>query len=100
MDYRRLSLGAAGPVVQKNHIVSGAGTVANGHADGRILPLVDHKLAAQLSTEGAAFFPSGFQDTVEFAQRLPIVFDMFQDVITDHHVRKIVLEGNVLHVEM
>ena len=43
---------------------------------------------------------AGFQDTVEFAQRLPIVFDMFQDVITDHHVRKIVLEGNVLHVEM
>ena len=37
---------------------------------------------------------------MEFAQRLPIVFDMFQDVITDHHVRKIVLEGNVLHVEM
>ena len=43
---------------------------------------------------------AGFQDTVEFAQRLPVVFDMFQDVIADHHVRKIVLEGNVLHVEM
>lgn len=37
---------------------------------------------------------------MEFAQRLPVVFDMFQDVIADHHVRKIVLEGNVLHVEM
>lgn len=43
---------------------------------------------------------AGFQDAVEFAQRLPVVFDMFQDVIADHHVRKIVLEGNVLHVEM
>ena len=46
MDHRRFPLGAAGPVVQENHIVSGAGTVADGHADGRILPLVDHKLAA------------------------------------------------------
>ena len=58
MDHRRLSLGAAGTVVQENHIVSGAGTVADGHADGRILPLIDHKLAAQLSTEGAALFSS------------------------------------------
>ena len=58
MDYRRLSLGTASPVVQKNHIVSGAWTVADGHTDGRILPLIDHKLAAQLSTEGAALFPS------------------------------------------
>jgi len=57
MDYRRLSLGTASPVVQENHIVSGA-TVADGHADGRILPLIDHKLTAQLSTEGAALFPS------------------------------------------
>ena len=58
MDYRRLSLGTASPVVQENHIVSGAWTVADGHADGRILPLIDHKLTAQLSTEGAALFPS------------------------------------------
>ena len=58
MDYRRLSLGTASPVVQENHIVSGAWTVADGHADGRILPLIDHKLAAQLSTEGAALFSS------------------------------------------
>ena len=33
MDYRRLSLGATNPVVQEDHIVSGAGSVANGHAD-------------------------------------------------------------------
>ena len=46
MDYRRLSLGAAGPVVQEDHVVSGAGTVADGYADGGILPLVDHELAA------------------------------------------------------
>ena len=58
MDYRRLSLRAASPVVQENHIVSGAWTVADGHTDGRILPLSDHKLAAKLSTEGAALFPS------------------------------------------
>ena len=58
MDYRRLSLGTASSVVQENHIVSGAWTVADGHADGRILPLIDHKLAAQLSTEGAALFSS------------------------------------------
>ena len=58
MDYRRLSLRAASPVVQENHIVSGAWTVADGHTDGRILPLIDHKLTAQLSTEGAALFPS------------------------------------------
>ena len=32
MDYRRLSLGTASPVVQENHIVSGAWTVADGHA--------------------------------------------------------------------
>ena len=44
MDYRRLSLGTASPVVQENHIVSGAWTVADGHTDGRILPLIDHKL--------------------------------------------------------
>ena len=56
MDHRRLSLGAAGTVVQENHIVSGAGTVADGHTDGRILPLIDHKLAAQLSAERAALF--------------------------------------------
>ena len=58
MDYRRLSLGAAGTVVQEDHIMSGAGAVADGHTDGRILPLIDHKLAAQLSTEGAALFSS------------------------------------------
>ena len=58
MGYRRLSLGTASPVVQENHIVSGAWTVADGHADGRILPLIDHKLAAQLSAEGAALFSS------------------------------------------
>ena len=58
MDYRRLSLRAASPVVQENHIVSGAWTVTDGHTDGRILPLIDHKLTAQLSTEGAALFPS------------------------------------------
>ena len=58
MDYRRLSLGATNTVVQEDHIVSGAGTVADGHSDGRILPLIDHKLAAQLSTEGAALFSS------------------------------------------
>ena len=57
MDYRRLSLGATNPVVQEDHIVSGAGTVADGHSDGRILPLIDHKLASQLSAEGAALFP-------------------------------------------
>ena len=56
MDYRRLSLGTASPVVQENHIVSGAWTVADGHADGRILPLIDHKLAAQFPAEGAALF--------------------------------------------
>ena len=58
MDYRRLSLGATNPVVQEDHIVSGAWTVADGHSDGRILPLIDHKLAAQLSAEGAALFSS------------------------------------------
>ena len=58
MDYRRLSLGTARPVVQENHIVSGAWTVTDGHTDGRILPLIDHKLAAQLSAEGAALFSS------------------------------------------
>ena len=58
MDYRRLSLGTASPVVQENHIVSGAWTVTDGHTDGRILPLIDHKLAAQLSAEGAALFSS------------------------------------------
>ena len=63
MDYRRLSLGAASPVVQKDHIMSGAGTVTDGHADGRIRPLVDHELVAQLSAEGAAFFPSDAEHT-------------------------------------
>ena len=58
MDYRRLSLGTASSVVQENHIVSGAWTVTDGHTDGRILPLIDHKLAAQLSAEGAALFSS------------------------------------------
>ena len=47
MDHRRFSLGTAGPVIQEDHIVSGAGTVADGHADGGILPLVNHELAAQ-----------------------------------------------------
>ena len=56
MDYRRISLGTASSVVQENHIVSGAWTVTDGHTDGRILPLIDHKLAAQLSAEGAALF--------------------------------------------
>ena len=58
MDYRRISLGTASSVVQENHIVSGAWTVTDGHTDGRILPLIDHKLAAQLSAEGAALFSS------------------------------------------
>ena len=63
MDHRRLSLGTASPVVQENHIVSGAGTVADGHADGGILPLIDHKLAAQLSAEGAALFSSDAENS-------------------------------------
>jgi len=63
MDHRRLSLGAAGPVVQEDHIVSGAGTVTNGHTDSGIFPLIDHKLAAQFPTQGISLFPSNTQNS-------------------------------------
>ena len=62
MNNGRLPLGAAGPVVQENHVVPGAGAVADGHADGRVLPLVDHKLAPQFSAEGASLLPSDAED--------------------------------------
>ena len=62
MDHRRLSLGAAVPVVQKDHIVSCTGTVADGYADGRIFPLVDHKPAAQLSAERIVLLPANAKD--------------------------------------
>ena len=62
MDHRRLPLGAAGLVVQEDHVVPGAGAVADGHADGRIPPLIDHKLASQFSAEGATLFPPDAED--------------------------------------
>ena len=62
MDHRRLPLGTAGPVVQEDHVVPGAGAVADGHADGRISPLIDHKLAPQFSAEGASLLPSDAED--------------------------------------
>ena len=40
----------------------GAGAVADGHADGRIPPLIDHKLAPQFSAEGATLFPPDAED--------------------------------------
>ena len=58
MDHSWFSPGAAGPVVQKDHIMPSAGTVTDSHTNSRILPLINHKLAAQFSAEGAALFPS------------------------------------------
>ena len=62
MDYLRLPFRPAFPVIQENHVVPCAGAVADGHADVRVLPLLDHEPAAQPAAKGVRLFPADPHD--------------------------------------
>ncbi|MNE87808.1 hypothetical protein D3C80_1850460 [compost metagenome] len=49
MDHLRLSILAAVPVIQHDHIMTGRGTVADDHSDIRVAPFLNHERAAKVA---------------------------------------------------
>ena len=37
---------------------------------------------------------------VQLAQSLAVIFDMFEDMVANHHIYALIFERNILHIEV